>query len=676
MNRHASRDLKSQISNIRSCRRAPSLSLSVALVLSVLGSLPAAAAQVITLDGTRLGATFEGIGALSAGASSRLLIDYPAAQRTQILDLLFRPRFGASLQHLKVEIGGDVNSTCGVEPAFAHTREESIDPSAAQLARGYETWLMREARQRNPSLFLDALQWGAPYWIGEGHFFSQDNADYIASFHLGLRRHFGLKIEYQGIWNETDYDPAWIKVLRSTLDRHGLTDVRVIAADQTGETVWKIADDMAEDPALAAAVHAIGDHYLAYRSSPAARASGKPLWANEDGPWGGDWYAATKLAKLYNRSYIEGRLQKFITWSLVTSYYDVLPLPGSGLLRANQPWSGHYEVQPALWVVAQTTQFTEPGWRYVDGGCGYLDEFGSYVTLQSPDRRDHTIVIETMDTPYTAKFFSRQDVEFRFSPEFSDRPLHLWRSGPDAQFVHETTLRPTDGSVRLALAGDRVYTLSTTTGQSKGDATWSVPPDQRWSLPYRDTFERITESGLPFGFIDQAGVFELRDLPSGRGRGLAQVVPRKGIEWRFHRNPEPFTLLGDARWADYGVGVDAQWPHDGYVSVLGRITKVMQDEQPPLGYAFQIGQEGQWRLVAHRRTLARGRIRPPDEGWHRLALTFEGTRVRAAFDGRTVTTVTDDTFARGLAGLGCGWHAAWFDHFAVEPGPSQAHESK
>jgi hypothetical protein len=45
----------------------------------------------ITLDGHRTGRTFEGIGALSAGASSRLLIDYPEPYRRQILDFLSYP---------------------------------------------------------------------------------------------------------------------------------------------------------------------------------------------------------------------------------------------------------------------------------------------------------------------------------------------------------------------------------------------------------------------------------------------------------------------------------------------------------------------------------------------------------------------------------------------------------
>ncbi len=54
---------------------------------------------------------FDGHGALSAGASSRLLIDYAEPHRSEILDYLFKPNFGASLHILKVEIGGDTQST-------------------------------------------------------------------------------------------------------------------------------------------------------------------------------------------------------------------------------------------------------------------------------------------------------------------------------------------------------------------------------------------------------------------------------------------------------------------------------------------------------------------------------------------------------------------------------------
>ena len=51
-------------------------------------------------------------------------------------------------------------------------------------------------------------------------------------------------------------------------------------------------------------------------------------------------------------------------------------------MKANTPWSGFYKVRPAVWGVAHYTQFTEPGWTFLDNGCGKLSRRGNYATLR------------------------------------------------------------------------------------------------------------------------------------------------------------------------------------------------------------------------------------------------------------------------------------------------------
>src|SRR2546423_7355266 len=124
----------------------------------VLQALPAhAATTAITVDGASAGRTFDGVGAISGGGgNSRLLVDYPATQRNQILDYLFTPGYGADLQILKVEVGGDTNSTDGAESSIEHTK------GAINCDNGYEWWLMEQAKARNPAIKLYGLSWGAP----------------------------------------------------------------------------------------------------------------------------------------------------------------------------------------------------------------------------------------------------------------------------------------------------------------------------------------------------------------------------------------------------------------------------------------------------------------------------------------------------------------------------------
>ncbi|OPL20700.1 galactocerebrosidase-like x2 isoform, partial [Mytilus galloprovincialis] len=95
-------------------------------------------------------------------ATSLLVRHYPTKLRDEILDYLFKPNFGASLQILKVEIGGDSQSGEGSEASHMHNSWDE------NYYRGYEWWMMKEAKKRNPDILLYGLPWGWPGWIGNG----------------------------------------------------------------------------------------------------------------------------------------------------------------------------------------------------------------------------------------------------------------------------------------------------------------------------------------------------------------------------------------------------------------------------------------------------------------------------------------------------------------------------
>src|SRR2546430_7766985 len=111
-------------------RRLLPLAAAVMLSAAITPVVPALAATTITINGSATGRTFDGIGAISGGGgNSRLLIDYPEPQRSQILDYLYRPNFGAAMQILKVEIGGDTDSTSGAQGSHKHSATQlQCDP--------------------------------------------------------------------------------------------------------------------------------------------------------------------------------------------------------------------------------------------------------------------------------------------------------------------------------------------------------------------------------------------------------------------------------------------------------------------------------------------------------------------------------------------------------------------
>ena len=467
----------------RSNRKFPARNFGAQLAFFILILMTAGASALdITLDPQQPGRTFEGIGAASAGASSRLLIDYPEPQRSQILDYLFKPDYGAALQHLKVEIGGGVNSTDGTEPTHERTRTD------LNFSRGYEWWLMQQAAARNPNIALDCLAWGAPGWIGSGNYYSQDMCNYIVNFIKGAQTNYGLNFTFTGTHNEAGLSTSattWIKLLRSTLNANGLSGVQLVAADEWGGA-WNIVTNksygLLVDPALSNSIARVGAHYPQQSSPAAAKTCGKILWSSEDGIGGSTWAAAMKLAKFFNRNYINGKITATEIWSPITSYYDILAAADSGLMRANTPWSGNYYVAPAIWAAAHTTQFAAPGWTYLEGGASaLLPSGGSVVTLESTNHSDYSVVVETSDATVA------QTVTFHLTNGLSTTPLNLWQTTQTSQFVQIGTVTPAGGTFTCTFQPASIYTLTTTTGQMKGNA--APPAATAFPLPFKTTLK-------------------------------------------------------------------------------------------------------------------------------------------------------------------------------------------
>ena len=549
---------------------------------------------------------------------------------------------------------------------------------------------MHEAKKRNPRIYLDVLQWGAPAWIGDRDvpdqgdpnalgwperaprnrrkFYTQDNASFVASFIQGAKKYHGLEINYCGVWNETPHDSAWIKLLRKTLNRQGLAGVQIVACDEVQAERWGIIDELAHDAELNRAVQVVGVHYPNFQSAPAARQCGKPIWSSEDNPqWkGADWRSGLATAKMYNRNYIDGRMTKTITCYLLDSYYDALAWADNAPMKANTPWSGFYEVWPSIWAMAHTAQFAQPGWQYLDAACRALEHGGSCVALRDPKAGgDYSIIIETADAK------APQTVSFRVAGGLAAGPLHVWRSNARSQFSQQADIAPMGGSFAVRLEPGSIYSLTTTTGQHKGQT--AIPAPAAFPSPYQDDFESYGPGKMAKYFSDQAGIFEVAERGDG-GKCLRQTIARRGIDWQYYPNPDPYTILGDVQWRDGEVACDALVERAGEVAIFGRIAKSMQDvahPQPPYAYGLKASTNGRWVLKAHAKTLAAGRVPFAADRWHRLALRFDGSSITAIIDGAAVKSIRDETFRAGMAGLGSGWNNARYDNFSVRPGLSK-----
>ena len=638
----------------------------------------AAVSTSITLNGSGSGRTFDGIGAISGGGgNSRLLIDYPEPYRTQILDYLFKPNYGANLHILKVEVGGDTNSTDGSEPSFMHTATDQ------NFNRGYEWWLMEQAKARNPNIKLYGLAWGAPGWIGttgatvwdhSNPIWSQDMVNYYIAWIKGASSQHGLTIDYIGGWNEHGYNESFYEALHSAIHSNGLA-TKVVGADNG----WDVADAMVSNSAFNASIDIVGVHYpctggdggsaTSCPNTTNARSLGKPLWASENGSQDVNT-GAIPMARAINRGYIDGEMTSYINWPVVASCYPNLPYHTCGLVLANQPWSGNYEVGTQTWVTAHTTQFTQPGWQYITSACGYLGGSGSYVTLKSTNGKDYSVIIETVDAS------ASQSVSFHISNGLSTGTVHVWASNlksssSSSYFVQQSSITPSGGAYSLTLQPGYMYTLSTTAGQGKGTA--SGPASAALALPYSDNFDSYSVGLEARYFSDMNGAFEIASAGGGRsGLVLRQMAPLAPHTWEF-TNSDPYTLIGDTSWSNYTVQCDVLLEQTGYVELLGR-AGAQQTNTPAHtnAYYLRVTSGGAWSILKNTTsgtitTLRSGSVSAlGTNSWHTLALSFQGSTITAKINGTTVGTATDGSYGAGLAGVGVsGWQNAQFDNFSV-----------
>ena len=389
--------------------KSKTMSLSLFfLTIAVMAVTAAHAAESINL--TARGIPFAGVGAQSTAGSARLLIDYQEPQRSQILDFLFKPSFGASLQHLKVEIGGDAQISCGAEASGQRT----ANGTDADWSVGYEGWLMAEAKKRNPDIPLLGLVYAWPEWVspgGSSPFASPQTeanaASYMTNWVRGMSQQ-NLTIDWVGIWNEREFTVSYVVTLREALDAAGFTSTKIVGSDRFWDPY---ASAYMNSAALRNATAALSQHYpncgptgtggqcpnaVSPNAVLAHKEYGIPLFSTEDYSCWSDDNAAVHWASKLNNNYIGGNITFYSVWYLATAFYPSVAFWNDGLLRATQPWGGHYELSPTVWATAHYTQFTEPtGWYYLTQGrgSGTLPGGGTFVTLVD-SLGNVTIVIE------------------------------------------------------------------------------------------------------------------------------------------------------------------------------------------------------------------------------------------------------------------------------------------
>jgi len=635
-----------------------------------------------------VGRRFDGIGGLSGGGStSKLLVSYPPNLRSEILDYLFKPNFGASLQIIKVEIGGDAQTTDGTESSHMH------EPWDENYHRGYEWWLLTEAKKRNPKIKVYGLAWAFPGWVGKGsgdpYKYPNITANYIWKWIVGARKYYNVSVDYVGIWNERNYNITFVEVLKSILAQDALTaDVQIVAADGS----WDVSNDVLRDQTFADAVDIIGCHYPGTRTTAASIKTGKPVWSSEDYSTYNDNVGAGCWARILNQNYVNGYMTSTITWNLIASYYPQLPFGGDGLMTADEPWSGHYDVQSPIWVTAHTTQFASIGWSYLlhDFGVQKLDYGGSFVTLTDESRSHITIIIETMTHNHSecirpglpAYTVVAQQAVFQLKGNLSGiQDLMVWKTKlgfdgkPTMLFEQQSSIHVFLGSFTLTLQPDELYTLTTLTVGQHGSYS-PPPPSKPFPLPYYDNFEKYNIGEEADCYAPQAGVWEVcQTNDTQHSKVNRQVILHDPIYWCDTGN-STINIGGDYSWSDIRVQADVFVPSvngsDGIFTAT-RLDRGGCASKDATGIFFglypSIGKFDVTTDLARKQPVAVGICNITYDKWYTVSLSSKDNKVNGFLGSKQLFSVSiPKNITNGFTGYGTvGYGYADFDNWSVLP---------
>lgn len=660
---------------------------------------------------------YEGMGYISANNSSRLLIDYKEENPDaywEILNYVFGDD-GLGVGLYKLELGADVDSSSGTEPAVKRDEDEPAD-----VTRGAGYVLASDALTINPDLKIDMLYWGLPAWV--------DDADEITGKYAkryqwyketidAMYDTYGIKLSYLTVGqNERAADPEFIKYVADALEnetdeRYDYGAIQIVAGEGVGN--WNIADDMLEDEDLLNAVDVITSHYTSFTSDNAKELqlnSNKKVWFSEgSSPMKSEQLAHNReesesgIGGLNGMLDIASRITQAMTEGmtlyefqpLVSSYYSGATYFPKQLITANEPWSGAYSLDAGYYMTLHFSRYIKNGWQYIEDACygdgvpggdghAIVDSTFNYITCTDPDTGDYSTVIvnnseKTLQYDFIVKNTDKADskVCFRESADEYDGKGDYY----DSFFRLRGYVEPEaaeDGSYKYSVM-IKPYSMVTLSTLDIDEKEYADRYEQSalLQLPYEDDFEYadyaedyLEKRGMaPRYTTDQAGAFEV--VKKDGNNVLMQKITKDIIPTDWGSTSTPVTTLLDDKWHNYTVSINAWFDENAsddvkYVGIGARYNLASNDFS---GYMLKLNEKGKVTLRKNKKTMSEAEISSFDATkCHELKISVIDNKITAYVDGVAVIEYTDEenVIYSGRVSIISSYHENYFDNFKVD----------
>lgn len=356
------------------------------------------------------GLTFKGFGLLDCNSTNALLLDYKAKhpdRYQEMLEILFGGEHPI-MQHIKIEMGNDKNTSTGPQACTMRTSDEYPDVTRVT---GFQ--LVADVKEINPDVKVSLLYWCSPGWVGE----KKDNAaryynnvyKWLKNTSIAAYREYGYMVDIisPGI-NEQKDDPSWMKDFNNRVetDTEGMINsdpsvagfrdgeaelfhkIQVIMSDEVG--IASCGSEMIEDEDLRNAVDIVAYHYNTDDDSNGsfkrlAEEFDKEIWNSEaqatfgatadrpnnnmqdnadPGTGIGGNGGPLEMANTAIKGFVNSRRTHFVYQPTIGAFYEGTQYNYKDVMQARDPWSGYVNYDAALNIMQHFTKFAVTGWEY------------------------------------------------------------------------------------------------------------------------------------------------------------------------------------------------------------------------------------------------------------------------------------------------------------------------
>ena len=656
---------------------------------------------------------YEGMGYISANNSSRLLLDYkdenPEAY-WEILNYIFGSD-GLNVGLFKLEMGADVDSSSGTEPAVKRSVEE-----AADVTRGAGYQLAADAVKVNPDLQIDMLYWGMPSWVDE----PENITDKYAARYKWYKETidafydtYNCKLSYITVGrNERGVEPDFVKYVADALEneqdeRYDYGSIKIVAGE--GVCDWDISKLMLEDEELMDVVDVVTSHYTSFTSNETKKIqadNGKKVWFSEgSSPMKSEKLAHNKenygsgIGGLNGMLDIASRITQAMTEGmtmyefqpLVSAYYSGATFFPKQLITANEPWSGAYSLDAGYYMTLHFSRFIRNGWEFIENACygdgvpggdghAIVDSTFNYITCTDPDTGDYSTVIVNNSDKILEYDFELQNMDKSDSDVYVYETIDSYDGTGnyyDSFFKFKGFIKPDNSKFSVTV---KPYSMITVSTLDIGTAEYKdrSADYKNLELPYEDDFEYsgyeedyLAHRGMaPRYTTDQGGAFEVAQKDGTNVLMQMITYDNKPVDWG--NTSDPVTTLLDDKWQNYTVSADVHFTDnkveskkDNYVGIGARYNLASNDYS---GYVLKLTETGEVTLSKAKSQLASKIVDELSmDEWHNLKLKVEDNTITAYLDDEQVIEYVDDenTVNSGRVALYSSYQNNYFDNLKV-----------